>query len=142
MNKVLLDTDIFSEVLKGRDLSVKRVAKSYLSEHGVLTLSAATVLEVSKGLYRTRHPEALPGLLEVFEAHEILPIRTEEARLAGQILAELDRHGIPVGVIDPIIAATAIIYRLPLITGNERHFQRIHDLGFDLEIGNWRHVRV
>lgn len=138
MTKALLYTDIFSEVLKGKDSTVARVAKSYLAEHGVITLSSATVLEVAKGLYRTRHPEAIPSLLEVFEAHEILNITSAEARLAGQILAGLDRQGLPLGVIDPIIAATAILYRLPIITGNERHFQRIQSLGFDLEIGNWR----
>jgi tRNA(fMet)-specific endonuclease VapC len=142
MKKSLLDTDIFSEVLKGRDPVVARAAKSYLSEHGVLTLSSATVLEVSKGLYRTRYPDSLPALLEVFEAHEILDITPEQARLAGQILAELDRHGIPTGVIDPIIASTAIIHRLPLVTGNERHFQRIHELGFEIEIDNWRRIKI
>ncbi len=138
MRKVLLDTDIFSEVLKGKDPFVADAASEYLVEHGVLTLSVATVLEVSKGLYRTRHPDVIPALLEIFEAHEILDVTSAEGQLAGHILAELERTGQPLGVIDPIIAATAISYRLPLITGNERHFQRICDLGFQLEISNWR----
>ena len=50
MDRALLDTDILSEVLKRRDQSVLGRANAYRGTHGRFTLSAATVMEVVRGL--------------------------------------------------------------------------------------------
>ncbi len=50
MDKVLLDTDILSEILKKRDQSVAGRAREYRAHYGRFTLSAATVMEVVRGL--------------------------------------------------------------------------------------------
>jgi tRNA(fMet)-specific endonuclease VapC len=52
MNRTLLDTDILSEVFKRRDANVEAKANAYLAEHGRLTLSSITVLEVVRGYRR------------------------------------------------------------------------------------------
>jgi predicted nucleic acid-binding protein len=46
MNRVLLDTDILSDFLRGHNGNVIRRAQAYMGEHGRLTLSAVTVFEV------------------------------------------------------------------------------------------------
>ena len=46
MNKALLDTDIYSEVLKGKNPTVAQHAASYRQQHGVYTVSVITVMEV------------------------------------------------------------------------------------------------
>jgi len=46
--------------------------------------------------------------------------------------------GQQIGHLDPFIAATAIANDRPLVTNNTKHYQRIVDLGFPLELENWR----
>src|SRR5665213_2565869 len=50
MAKVLLDTDILSEYLKGHDRNVARRATDYAREHGVFTFTSVTVHEIVFGL--------------------------------------------------------------------------------------------
>ena len=52
MDKVLLDTDIFSEVLKGIDQNVVARATDYFANFGNYTISTITVMEVVKGLHK------------------------------------------------------------------------------------------
>jgi tRNA(fMet)-specific endonuclease VapC len=52
MNKSLLDTDIFSEFLKTRNLNVQRHAVAYRRAHGRFTLSVVTVMEMVRGLHK------------------------------------------------------------------------------------------
>ena len=138
MREVLLDTDILSEVLKGRDPEVMRNAKNYLSLFGRLTISSVTITEVVKGFQLTRDERRLQSFLESLENNETLPLGISEAALAGRIMGDLIRKGIPIGHMDPLIAATAIVHDLPLVTGNTKHFNRIIELGYPLQLQNWR----
>lgn len=51
----------------------------------------------------------------------------------GEIRAELERLGTPMGDADMRIAAIALSRGLRVVTGNERHFRRVPEL----EIENW-----
>jgi tRNA(fMet)-specific endonuclease VapC len=50
VNKALLDTDIYSEVLKAINPTVAHNAAAYRQTHGVLTLSVITMFEIVKRL--------------------------------------------------------------------------------------------
>ena len=50
--RTILDTDIFSELMRDRNAVVRARANAYLMEHGRLTISVITVLEVTKGFTR------------------------------------------------------------------------------------------
>jgi predicted nucleic acid-binding protein len=50
MAKVLLDTDILSEYLKGHDPVVARRASRYARQHEVFTFTSVTVHEIVFGL--------------------------------------------------------------------------------------------
>ena len=52
--KTLLDTDIFSELMRGKNEVVRARADAYLKQHDRLTISTITVLEVAKGLHKVR----------------------------------------------------------------------------------------
>jgi len=49
MNKTLLDTDIFYEVLRAVSATVVANARTYRQAYGRLTLSVITVMETVKG---------------------------------------------------------------------------------------------
>ncbi|MBV8842048.1 MAG: hypothetical protein JO307_04480 [Bryobacterales bacterium] len=46
MSKVLLDTDILSEYLKGHDRTVVRRAGEYAQQYGIFTFTSVTVHEI------------------------------------------------------------------------------------------------
>lgn len=138
MNRTLLDTDILSEVLKRRDANVEAHAGDYLAEHGHLTLSSITVLEIVHGFRRVGRD----AKVEVFERAladcEVLPFDDTAARLAGRIYADLETRGRPIGMPDVMIAAIAISSGLDVATGNVAHFDTVRAAGYRIEIKNWR----
>jgi len=59
---------------------------------------------------------------------EILSYTYEIARKAAEIDAKLARDGTSISFSDIIIAATALHYKLTLVTRNLEHFSRIPEL--------------
>lgn len=140
MERSLLDTDTFSEMLRGHNARVERRSDAYLSVFECFTLSVTTITELIDGLRRMGRDAQIELLLEKIstERHEIVPIDLDTAILAGRIFGDLHRTGRPIGRSDPFIAAIAIYKDLLLITGNTKHFERIQALGYPLRLENWR----
>jgi tRNA(fMet)-specific endonuclease VapC len=137
LNKALLDTDIYSEVLKSVDPTVTRNATAYRQAHGILTVSAVTVTEIVRGFQRNQSQRKLQDFLAAVAQEEVLALDRAAGELAGRIAGELERIGHPIGLADPMIAAIAVTHGLELVTGNTAHFQRVQDLGYPLTLVNW-----
>jgi tRNA(fMet)-specific endonuclease VapC len=138
MDPSLLDTDIFSEVLKARNPIVSRNATAYRQQFGRYTISAPTVTELVKGFQKLGREDRIQALITGLASEEVLPLDRDAATIAGRIYGELERAGQPIGRLDPLIAAIAIHHNLVLVTGNTKHFERVVALGFPLTLGNWR----
>lgn len=138
MERTLLDTDIFSEVLKRKHQHVVAVAHAYYQQFGYYTTSMITVLEVVKGFHKVNREVEIQTFLEHVAEAEVLTLTMKSAELAGRIYAKLERTGQPIGRADPIIAAIAITENLLLATGNTKHYERIQQLGYDLRLTNWK----
>jgi tRNA(fMet)-specific endonuclease VapC len=140
MERSIVDTDMFSEALRGRDAMIRDKADAYLSVFGRFTFSVTTVVELIDGLRRRRHDDRIEWLLAKLEGerHEIISIDFGAAKIAGHIFGDLHRTGQPIGRSDSFIAALAIYENVPLVTGNIRHFERIQSLGYPLRLENWR----
>jgi len=138
MDASLLDTDIFSELLKGKNQKVVERAATYRQQFGRYTIAAPTVLELVKGFQKLGREDRIQSLLTGLAAETILPLDREAATLAGRIYGELERTGQPIGRLDPLIAAIAIHHDHVLVTGNTKHFERVVELGFPLRLANWR----
>jgi predicted nucleic acid-binding protein len=138
MRQAVLDTDILSYITDQRYPEVSARARQYYRVFRFFTVSAITIAEVVEGLARIRDHRGIEAFLKGAEGFEILPVDLEEAVIAGQIIAALAIAGQKIGEQDPFIAAVAIANGRPLVTNNTGHYQRIIDLGFPLEIENWR----
>jgi tRNA(fMet)-specific endonuclease VapC len=138
VDKALLDTDIFSEILKGIDRGVVAQATRYRTVFGRYAISTITIMEIIKGFHRLQREDRIQQFRSALQATELLTLDFQSAELAGRIYADLERTGQPIGRADPMVAAIAMHNRLTLITGNQAHFQRIQRLGYDLKLGNWR----
>lgn len=141
MKKTLLDTDIFSEILKKKNANVVMRAEQYRMAFGCYTFSTITVLEIVKGFHKVHREERLLQFLSTINTAEILTLSVKSAELAGRIYADLERTGQPIGRADPMIAAIALEHGMVLSTGNINHYQRIRDLGYDLKIENWKLIQ-
>jgi tRNA(fMet)-specific endonuclease VapC len=130
-----------SELLKGKNATVAARSRDYLRQHQRLTLASLSVTEVIAGYRQAQRTAQLENFRRAIEATEVLPFGVAEAEVAGLICGDLARNGQSIGAIDPLIAAVAICNDLVLVTGNQRHFQRIQSLGFDLRLDNWRDPR-
>lgn len=104
------------------------------------TLSVISITELIDGLRRERLESRIAKLQSKLENenHEILALDLEAAKLAGLLFGDLHRSGLPIGRSDPFIAAIAIQAGIPLVTGNTKHFKRIQDLGYPLQLEDWR----
>lgn len=138
MRKALIDTDIFSEILKGVDAIVAQRASTYRANFGCYTISSVTIMELVKGLHKVGREERIQQLLERLALEEVLVFHTRGAELSGRIAADLERTGQPIGRADPMVAAIALQHGLVLVTGNTAHYARINALGYALELENWR----
>lgn len=138
MRRAVLDTDILSEILKGKNATVAARARSYRAEHGRYTFTVVSVLEIVRGLRRARAADRLEAFVSSLGGYEVLGFDVEAAQLAGEIDASLAGVGRPIGTADVIVAAIALRHGLPLVTGNESHYGYIRDAGHRLIIENWR----
>lgn len=136
--RTLLDTDIFSELMRGKNEVVRARADAYLKQHDRLTISTITILEVAKGLHKARRIDALDRFLRGLDSLDIIPLGRDEAIIGGRIYGDLERLGQPIGRADPMIAGIAISNGFVLATGNHDHYARIRATGYDLVLDNWR----
>jgi tRNA(fMet)-specific endonuclease VapC len=141
MKAAILDTDILSYITDNRYPEVSARAYQYLRVFRCLSVSSITIAEIIKGIARKHnHAQEMADFLKEAETLEVFPLYREEAVLAGQILGALLQSGRQIGPLDPFIAATAIENGRVLVTNNVKHYTRIVDLGFPLDLDNWRQL--
>jgi len=136
--RALLDTDIYSDVLKPIDPAVAQNAAAYRQQHGILTLSVVTLMEITRGFQRKQSARRLQAFLAAVGLEEVLDFDRSAAELAGRIAGEIERVGRPIGIADTMIAAIALEHGLELATGNTSHSQGVQQLGYSLTLVNWR----
>ena len=136
MNRALVDTDILSDLLRGRYPQVEKRAAAYLEQHERSTLSAVTVFEIVRGRHQVGQAQRATEFLAWARNRNVVAFDDRCAPVAGEIAGALMRGGQTVAVADVLIAATAIVHGFTLVTANVAHFERMHQFGLVLD--NWR----
>ena len=108
MRRALLDTDIFSEIAKGKNELVRRRALGYTSAVGLLAISTVTVVEVVKGLRKVGRESEIDRFLANLPKLEVFPLDTIAAEHAGRIYGDLERLGQPIGRAYPMILGDSV----------------------------------
>jgi len=124
----LLDTDTLSEVMKGKNPSIEQHAREYLRTHGRFRFSAITRYEILRGLKSKQATRQIAIFENKCSKSYIYPVTDEIVVQASDIYAHLHQKGLLITDADILIAATAIVHNLTLITGNVDHFNRIPNL--------------
>lgn len=124
----LIDTNVVSEIRKGHkaDAGVRKFFADVAASQVQVFLSVITVGELRRGVALIRHrgdalqarrlERWLQSILTDF-AGNVLDVDAEIAQLWGQLCAPRAENAL-----DKLIAATALIHGLTVVTRNGRHF--------------------
>lgn len=131
MLKYMLDTNIAIYVIKNRPLNA---LASFNRHAGQMCISAITLAELLHGAEKSAKPEHNLRQVEDFVSRlDIQEYGNKAAAHYGDIRADLERKGTPIGVNDLHIAGHARSEGLTLVTNNLREFERVEGLRLD----NW-----
>ena len=131
----LLDTDVISNLFK-RAPSTVLIKKLVAIPPNRQFTSSITLGELVYGACRVpvRSSRLLARMDELLPANlPVLPFDELAARQYGEIRAELERRGTPIGQADLQIGAIALSRGLTVVTGNVKHYQQIPELSVE----NW-----
>lgn len=125
--KYLLDTNICIFVIRQKPPIVLQRFQQFLANE--LAISAVTLAELRYGADKSSNPAknhlALDGFLA---AIQIVDFDSQAAELYGQIRADLEKSGTPIGPLDTLIAAHALRHGVPVVTNNSAEFSRVNGL--------------
>jgi tRNA(fMet)-specific endonuclease VapC len=131
MLKYMLDTNIVIYVLKRRPVELLDVFNLHT---GQMCVSSITVAELLHGVEKSSMPDHNLLQVEDFISRlEVLPYGIKAAAHYGEIRANLERKGTPIGVNDLHIAGHARSEGLTLVSNNVREFERVEAL----RLANW-----
>jgi predicted nucleic acid-binding protein len=129
-DRVLLDTDVFSFLLKGKGDNADRYRRHVNGK--TVAVSFITIGEIYAGLFKKGVSQAA---LDEFEAKlhagiVIIPYNLDICVAYGRLSLEKTAEGSDrtIAPNDRWIAACALHHRLPLVTNNARHFEGITGL--------------
>ena len=131
-SRVLVDSDTLSFYIKQYPKVVAE-AQNYLRQHQIFTFSIISRFEILRGMKVRGATEQLKFFDSFCRHNEIIELNDQIIIRAADIYADLYKRGLLILDADILIAATALANKLPIVTNNENHFNRISGL----QIFNW-----
>ena len=126
MLKYLLDTNLCIRVLRDKPQGLR---ERFNAEASGLSISSVVLYELLYGAAKSARPIENRHQVEAFAARlEVLDFDGDAAAHAGEIRADLEREGRPIGSYDVLIAGHARSRGLIVVTGNLAEFQRVEGL--------------
>ena len=130
--KYMLDTNICIYAIKNKPEKVLNTLKEKMNDG--ICISAITLAELAHGVEKSAaRDKNRAALLRFLSILTVLPFDDLAAAEYGEVCADLQRKGTPIGTMDMLIAAHAKTEGLILVTNNTREFERVQ--GLTLE--NW-----
>jgi len=131
--RYLADTTFLIDLVNN-DTGAVRVAREIDLSNERLGLSIISAEEYLRGIYylywndKKLLKKKIVNAENDLRAFEIIPIMYNVIVKAAEIDARLVKRGEPISLPDILIASTAIVHDLTLITRNIKHFERIEEL--------------
>lgn len=131
MLKYMLDTNIAIYVIKRRPITALEKFNQHASQ---MCVSSITVAELIHGAEKSQNRQQAFAVVEDFLSRlSVLDYDYSAAGHYGDIRANLERKGTPIGVNDLHIAGHARSSGMILVSNNLREFERVEGLRLD----NW-----
>jgi tRNA(fMet)-specific endonuclease VapC len=121
----LLDRDTCEHWIRG----AQRVANAAVQHQGRLHISAATVMALELWLLHARTPSRhLQGYGAILQQDSVVIIDEDVAHRAASVGARLTGQRPRLTPIDLLVAATALVHGLTLVTHDLQHYARVPGL--------------
>lgn len=118
----LLDTNVISHIMQGRDAAL--LARLTTLPVGQAVLSSVTLAELEYGLHRKEQPVGLKNALaQVLLRMDVLPWDEDVATGYGEFCATLEAQGINLSDFDMMIAAHAVAVDATLVSRDKAFVQ-------------------
>ena len=128
---ILLDTNICVYIINAKPAAVLARFQQYrLGDIGLCSVVAA---ELAFGVAKSGSARNRQALEMFLAPLTILPFDAAAMWAYGDLRADLERRGTPIGSLDTMIAAHALSQQALLITNNTREFAKVPGLQLD----NW-----
>lgn len=131
-NNYMLDTDTASYIIKARSENLL----DELNKHDMnqIFMSVVTYAELCFGVAKSSSSRINGAVIESFTSNlTVLPWDNDAAMIYGDIRADLESKGKPIGAYDMMIAAHALSEGMILVTNNTKHFKQVSGLSIE----NW-----
>jgi tRNA(fMet)-specific endonuclease VapC len=127
---ILLDANILIFCIRGREPVTSRVKAADPNDVAIPSIVAFEIEYGSLKSSSPRRKSILSGLLNHLQE---IPFDRDAARNAARIRVDLEKRGNTIGMLDLMIAGTAMSRGATLITNNVREFSRVKGL----RIADW-----
>jgi tRNA(fMet)-specific endonuclease VapC len=131
--RFLLDTNACIALINAQPASVREHFENELRGGSTAHVSSIVVFELCYGIAKSTLRDKNSQNLAKFLSGRVnlLTFDEEDARFAGELRAEMESIGRPIGDYDLLIAGQALCREMTLITANTREFGRIKDLSLE-----------
>lgn len=126
MDELILETTFLIDLERELNAGSPGPAQRFLAEHP--SVSLCTTFTVVGELAVGFALDARSQWERYIEPFRILPCTNEVCWHYGQMFRYLQANGLLIGANDLWIAATALAFQRPVVTGNERHYGRVPGL--------------
>jgi len=129
----LLDTNVCIAVMNETSPQIEIRLLKELRANSLLSVSSISVFELWYGIAKSARRQSNTQKLASFLAGRvhILFFDDEDARIAGELRAEIDVIGRPIDQYDLLIAGQALRHKMTLVTANVREFTRVKTLSWE-----------
>ena len=129
----LLDTNAVIALLNNRPATVRARLRRLPPADWPVSVSAIVLYELWYGVARSSRQQENAQRVRSFLSGNIgiLAFDEEDAAIAGELRAELERAGNPIGPYDLLIASQALRSGSTLVTANANEFGRVHGLNWE-----------
>ncbi len=125
-----LDTNACVAILRRKPDSVRIKAEKAIRQGSTLLISSIVLHELWYGVFKGSRVQGNVQQLQAFLAWgvEVLHFDEEDARVSGEIRADLEARGSRIGAYDTLIGGQCLRHGLTLVTSNLSEFSRIRGL--------------
>src|SRR5271170_5591495 len=127
---ICLDTNVVVAAINRRTPEVRRRLEAAIAGGAPVGIPTVVLFEMCYGIAKSARPRENAAILTAFLTLDVIlwPFEPEDAEEAGDIRAELERGGAPIGPYDVLIAAQARRRGALLVTANTGEFRRVPGL--------------
>jgi tRNA(fMet)-specific endonuclease VapC len=128
---ILLDTNICIYIINIKPPEV--LARFHQYRLGDIGVSSVVAAELALGVAKSGSARNRQALEMFLAPLEIAPFDAAAVWAYGDVRADLERRGEPIGSLDTLIAAHALSINAVLVTNNTREFSKVQGL----QLENW-----